>query len=94
MYEYGTGACSGAPYNTSALFSTVLFEPERLAPQKTLLQWLKDLKQDGLILTSFIFGLISGEHVHPLYVLCNTCILSRHEKVALRRDAKLVCCRP
>ncbi|KAL0043416.1 hypothetical protein WJX79_004171 [Trebouxia sp. C0005] len=60
VYEAGTGACSGAPYNTSALFSTVLFEPEHLAPQKTLHQWLKDLHKDSLILTSFVFGLIAA----------------------------------
>jgi len=63
VYEAGTGACSGAPYNTSALFSTVLYETEHLAPQKTLHQWLKDLNQDSLILTSFVFGLIAGEHL-------------------------------
>ena len=63
VYEAGTGACSGAPYNTSALFSTVLFDPEPLAPQKTLRQWLKDLHKDSLILTSFVFGLIAGEHL-------------------------------
>jgi len=41
----------------------VLFDPEPLAPQKTLRQWLKDLHKDSLILTSFVFGLIAGEHL-------------------------------
>ncbi len=59
----GTGACSGASYNTSALFSTVLYETEHLAPQKTLHQWLKDLHQDSLILTSCVFGLTAGKHL-------------------------------
>jgi len=41
----------------------VLFDPEPLAPQKTLRQWLKDLHKDSLILTSFVFGLIAGERL-------------------------------
>ena len=60
VYESGTGACSGAPYNLTALYSTVVFEPEHLASQKTLHGWLKALKKDGFVLTSFIFGLVSG----------------------------------
>lgn len=61
VYEAGTGACSGAPYNTSAYSSTLIYEPEPLAPLKTLHEWLHDLREDGLILTSFIVGIISGK---------------------------------
>lgn len=89
VYEAGTGACSGAPYNTSALFSTVLVDPEHLAPQKTLHQWLKDLYKDSLILTSFVFGLIAGEHaclalVSHTWFVCNfllNCITAERSSV-------------
>ena len=59
----GTGACSGAPYNTSGLFPTAVFETtEPEVPLKTTHEWLSDLRQDGLVLTAFIVGIISGEH--------------------------------
>lgn len=60
VYEAGTGACSGAPYNLSGLYSTLIYEPEPLAPLKSLHEWLHDLRKDGVILTSFILGIISA----------------------------------
>ena len=76
VYEFGTGACSGAAYNLSALYSTVVFEPEHLAPQKTLREWLKALKRDGFVLTSVIFGLIAGEGVSPLAIFWSMCCIA------------------
>ena len=60
VYEAGSGACSGAEYNTTAFSSTYIYEPEPEVPAKSLHEWLSDLRQDGLVLTSFVFGLISG----------------------------------
>ena len=65
IYEAGTGACSGATYNTTTFLTTNVVEPEPVDPEtpaKTLHVWLSDLHKDGLLLTSFIFGLISGKH--------------------------------
>ena len=64
VYEAGTGACSGAPYNLSGLYSTLVYTPEPYAPLKTLHDWLHDLRQDGVVLTAFILGIISGKHVN------------------------------
>ena len=61
VYEQGTGACSGAPYNTSAYLPSAVSEyTEPLVPLKSLREWLTDLNQDGLVLASFIVALISG----------------------------------
>ena len=57
----GTGACSGAPYNLTGLYPTVVYPTVALANQSSLHQYLHDLNKDGLILTSFIFGLLAGE---------------------------------
>ena len=62
VYEMGTGACSGAEYNTTTFLTTNAYEPEPMEAAKTLHEWLSDLNKDGLLLTSFVFGLISGKH--------------------------------
>ena len=64
VYEDGTGACSGAPYNLTGLSPTAVYTVTRSLPQKSLRLWLKDLRKDGLILTSFIFGLIGGKSAY------------------------------
>ena len=76
VYEMGTGACSGAPYNTSGLFPTVIFETtEPEVPLKTTHEWRLDLRQDGLVLTAFIIGIISGEHERILMFCVPTCCI-------------------
>lgn len=60
IYDAGTGACSGAEYNTTSFLTTNAYETERIAPGKTLHEWLSDLHKDGFLLTSFVFGLISA----------------------------------
>lgn len=60
VYESGSGACSGAEYNTTAFSTTAVYEPEPEVPAKSLHEWLTDLREDGLVLTSFVFGLISA----------------------------------
>lgn len=62
MYDAGGEACSGAEYNTTNFLTTNIVEAEPLEPAKTLHAWLSDLHKDGMVLTSFVFGLISGKH--------------------------------
>lgn len=72
IYDAGTGACSGAEYNTTSFLTTNAYETERIAPGKTLHEWLSDLHKDGFLLTSFVFGLISGKLLHLLGSACKS----------------------
>ncbi|KAL3134757.1 hypothetical protein ABBQ32_007750 [Trebouxia sp. C0010 RCD-2024] len=60
VYDAGGGACSGAEYNTTSFLTTNVYEPEPLERAKNLHAWLSDLHTDGMVLTSFVFALISA----------------------------------
>ena len=63
LYAEGTGPCAGGAWNLtdeSAAEPEPEGEEETSLAVKSLHQWLYDLKKDGLVLVSFISGVISG----------------------------------
>ena len=71
LYAEGEGPCAGGEWNLTDA-STAEAEPqgaEELPPAvKTLHQWLHALRKDGLVMVSFISGIISG--VISLFAFC------------------------